>query len=472
MSTQVDAFSLDQAGLEQAENFWAAQHSKGIDYKFGVTKNKQLVAVPPGSELYNSAKAYKTPREAEQAVVGRQPTRTLMGAVAGSAVAPKGQYSVTNPLARDAEGNLYPSGRAGDPVRKEQTNAAADFAQDIGGDVAHYGPSAGMSIIKGMRSLPKRVLGPGATAVSIAGDLVNTVINAQRGDALYSSPIPQAALTGAAAGTSVILQKHFSKPEQVKRELDDLIRKKMGIGSKGKVDPEVRSEIIRRGEAGLPMYTWDDWHNAPTRRFEADVPRTTPLEYQAQPLVFERPGKPMSRKANPNMITNDITEAWLKSIGIEPQSVNIDEMTRVLRNTYLNPKSNLGMAMFPKKGNPVLTYGDWIKHKANTKSTEEGMMWDRAAKFEDPTIQGRWEKAKKDQGERKSKINIINKSEGNVGKGGDSKTPIVSQDEYSKLGSTGKWIRRGARTGAFMLPMAAEVFGKYLLPTGGKKNER
>ena len=467
MAAAYETFSVDQAGLEDAENFWSANHANGVDYKFAVTTDNQLIAISPESELYTSAKAYRTPREAEQATIGKQPTRTIKGAFAGSVLAPKSQYIAVNPSAKDAAGNTYPQGRAGDPVRAEQTNKLADIVQDFVGNAAHYGPNAAMSVSQSLRKLPIRQLAPAATGVSVLGDLINTAVNAQRGDALYSSTPENIALTGGAAGLGIALQKHFSKPEQVKRELDAIIRRKMGLGSKGKVNPDVRSKIMERGEAGLPMYTFKEWAQQPLTDFDAKYDgQKLPMEYVRQPLVMERPGKPMSRIAPKSAITKEVTVEWLNNAGISPQSVNIDVMQKLLQDTYLDKKSNLGMAMFPQKGNPGMTKEEWTIRKHNAASPEEGMMWDRAVQLVDPRLRAEHELAKAASGERMSKLPVGTKSEENRGKGKKTDTEIVTQGEYEKLGKNGKWVRRGMRTAGFMLPMAAEAFGKTILNRG------
>lgn len=447
------AFKMDRAGLTAAEKFWKAQHDAGVDYKFAVTQGGELVAIGPESEFYNTDFAYKTPREAEQATVNKQPTRSPFGSLIGSIIAPRSQYHVADK-----------TGRAVDPVRAEQSSMVSDVARDAIGNIAHYGPGAA-ALLPAVRRLPYKVLGPGAAAISLAGDVANMGLDEQAGDEMYSSTPENMLLTAGAAGTGAMLQKYFSKPEQIKRELDDLIRAKMGLGSSGKVDKQVRKEIYERGTKGLPMYTWDDWHEAPLRDFYARYGSPLPLVYKSQPLLRSGKGAQiLSRDVKPSAITKDIVLDWLNRKGINPQSVNVNEIQRILQNTYPRTAvSNLGMAMFPTKDTPRMTTDDWARHKHEAASQEEGMLWDESVALEDENLNKEWLGARKARGERRKKTDILHKSEANRGKGGSSALPIITQEQFDKLGKTGKYRRGFGRGIGFLLPIGAEVFGRKLL---------
>lgn len=447
------AFKMDRAGLTAAEKFWKAQHDAGVDYKFAVTQGGELVAIGPESEFYNTDFAYKTPREAEQATVNKQPTRSPFGSLLGSIIAPRSQYHVADK-----------TGRAVDPVRAEQSSMASDVARDAIGNIAHYGPGAA-ALLPTVRRLPYKVLGPGAAAISLAGDVANMGLDEQTGDEMYSSTPENMLLTAGAAGTGAMLQKYFSKPEQIKRELDDLIRAKMGLGSSGKIDKKVRKEIFERGTKGLPMYTWDDWHEAPLRDFYARYGSPLPLVYKSQPLLRSGKGTQiLSRDVKPSAITKDIVLDWLDRKGVNPQSVNVNEIQRILQNTYPRAAvSNLGMAMFPTKDTPRMTTDDWARHKHEAASQEEGMLWDESVALEDENLNKEWLGARKARGERRKKTDILHKSEANRGKGGSSALPIITQEQFDKLGKTGKYRRGFGRGIGFLLPIGAEVFGRKLL---------
>lgn len=447
------AFKMDRAGLTAAEKFWKAQHDAGVDYKFAVTQGGELVAIGPESEFYNTDFAYKTPREAEQATANKQPTRSPFGSLLGSIIAPRSQYHVADK-----------TGRAVDPVRAEQSGMVSDAARDAIGNIAHYGPGAA-ALLPTVRRLPYKVLGPGAAAISLAGDVTNMGLDEQAGDEMYSSTPENMLLTAGAAGTGAMLQKYFSKPEQIKRELDDLIRAKMGLGSSGKVDKKVRKEIFERGTKGLPMYTWDDWHEAPLRDFYARYGSPLPLVYKSQPLLRSGKGAQiLSRDVKPAAITKDIVLDWLNRKGINPQSVNVNEIQRILQNTYPRAAvSNLGMAMFPTKDTPRMTTDDWARHKHEAASQEEGLLWDESVALEDENLNKEWLGARKDRGERRKKTDILHKSEANRGKGGSSALPIITQEQFDKLGKTGKYRRGFGRGIGFLLPIGAEVFGRKLL---------
>lgn len=447
------AFKMDRSGVTAAEKFWKAQHDAGVDYKFAVTQGGELVAIGPESEFYNTDFAYKTPREAEQATVNKQPTRSPFGSLLGSIIAPRSQYHVADK-----------TGRAVDPVRAEQSSMVSGVVRDAIGNAAHYGPGAA-ALLPTVRRLPYKVLGPGAAAISLAGDVTNMGLDEQAGDEMYSSTPENMLLTAGAAGTGAMLQKYFSKPEQIKRELDDLIRAKMGLGSSGKVDKKVRKEIFERGTKGLPMYTWDDWHEAPLRDFYARYGSPLPLVYKSQPLLRSGKGAQiLSRDAKPSAITKDIVLDWLNRKGINPQSVNVNEIQRILQNTYPRAAvSNLGMAMFPTKDTPRMTTDDWARHKHEAASQEEGMLWDESVALEDENLNKEWLGARKARGERRKKTDILHKSEANRGKGGSSALPIITQEQFDKLGKTGKYRRGFGRGIGFFLPIGAEVFGRKLL---------
>lgn len=447
------AFKMDNAGIKAAEQFWAAQNKLGRNYKFVVTKSGNLIAIEPESEFYDTEFAYKTPREAEQATTNKQPTRSPAGSLIGSIIAPRSQYHVADK-----------TGRAVDPVRAEQSSLVSDASRDALGNIAHYGPGAA-AVLPAVRRLPYKVLGPGAAAISLAGDVANAGFDEQAGDELYSSTPSNMLLTAGAAGTGAMLQKYFSKPAQIRRELDDLIRAKMGLGSSGKVDKAVRNEIYERGTKGLPMYTWDDWHEAPLRDFYARYGSPLPTVYKPQPLLRSGKGAQiLSRDVKPSAITKDIVLDWLGRKGINPQSVDVNEVMRILQSTYPRAAlSNLGMAMFPTKDTPRMTTDDWARHKHNAASQEEAQFWDESVALEDENLDKEWQRARKARGERRKKTDILHKSEANRGKGGSSALPIITQEQFDKLGKTGKYRRGFGRAAGFLLPIGAEVFGRTVL---------
>lgn len=450
------AFKMDRAGLTAAEKFWKAQHDAGVDYKFAVTQGGELVAIGPESEFYNTDFAYKTPREAEQATVNKQPTRSPFGSLIGSIIAPRSQYHVADK-----------TGRAVDPVRVEQSSMASDVARDAIGNIAHYGPGAA-ALLPTVRRLPYKVLGPGAAAISLAGDVANMGLDEQAGDEMYSSTPENMLLTAGAAGTGAMLQKYFSKPEQIKRELDDLIRARMGIGSKGKVDKQVRKEIFERGTKGLPMPTWDWWYQKPLNDFDAQYGNDLPTVYRRQPYLHTGKGSQiMSRDISPAAITRDVVLDWLAQKNIRPNSVNLKEVQELLQSTYPRKSvSNLSMAMWPTKDTPPMSKTDWTLHKktANESGSRiEQQMWDESVGLADPALDKEWTARKKASGERRKRGDVLQKSEANRGKGGTSTLPIITQEQFDKLGKTGKYRRGFGRGIGFLLPIGAEVFGRKLL---------
>jgi hypothetical protein len=189
------------------------------------------------------------------------------------------------------------------------------------------------------------------------------------------------------------------------------------------------------------------------------------MVYKPQPLLRSGKGAQiLSRDVKPSAITKDIVLEWLARKGVNPQSVNINEVQRILQNTYpRSAVSNLGMAMFPTKDTPRMTTDDWARHKHEAASQEEGALWDESVALEDEKLDKEWQAARKARGERRKKTDILNKSEANRGKGGSSALPIITQEQFDKLGKTGKYRRGLGRAAGFLLPIGAEVFGRTVL---------
>ena len=110
-----------------------------------------------------------------------------------------------------------------------------------------------------------------------------------------------------------------------------------------------------------------------------------------------------------------------------------------------------------------MTTDDWARHKHEAASQEEGTLWDESVAIEDENLNKEWLRARKARGERRKKTDILHKSEANRGKGGSSALPIITQEQFDKLGKTGKYRRGFGRGIGFLLPIGAEVFGRKLL---------
>jgi hypothetical protein len=96
------------------------------------------------------------------------------------------------------------------------------------------------------------------------------------------------------------------------------------------------------------------------------------------------------------------------------------------------------------------------------------------AKMADPVLNDKWKTRLVDWHERRAKLPNSKKKPQNRGKA-TGQGEIVTQKEFESAGKpktfAQKWGRRAGRFGGFMLPVATEMFGKYVLPTGRKTNE-
>lgn len=472
-------YPLTQEGLEEAENTWHTQAVTG-DVKFGVdVDTKRLVVIPKSDQKnYNSAKAYASPREAEQAVVGNQPTRTIPGQLLGASIAPRQQYHITNPAHWDAQGNMYPKGRKGDPIRAEQSNEAADFMQDRIGNIANYGPVAA-ALATSVKYLPLSKLMPGAALTSAGLNVANNMIGASRGDALYNETIPNIALTAAGVAGGAALAKMSSQRDQIRREIDDLINARMRNKKGTKVPKELRDAIMEGGKIGVP-YTFGDWVYAPIDNVMAKYPEVPKL-----PVVYKMPEQVIKTKAGKiiprrpdtaRLIDKDVATQWLIDHKIDPNKYEIADVVEGLQKMYNYPGVTREARLFyPRKGEPQLVQDAWKNWSATEKNPfVADMLGDVDLVTDNPVINKDWKEAKKSRRQRNTKartaIREEKQAEGNKGKARGEGVEIIPQGKYKELGSKGKWRRKAGKLGAFLLPAATEIFGKYLLPTGGKND--
>lgn len=476
-------YPLTQEGLEEAEDTWHTQAVTG-DVKFGVdVDTKRLVVIPKSDQKnYNSAKAYASPREAEQAVIGNQPTRTIPGQLLGASIAPRQQYHITNPAHFDAQGNLYPKGRKGDPIRAEQSNEAADFIQDRIGNIANYGPVAAAATTA-VKYLPLSKLMPGAALASAGINVANNMIGASRGDALYNETIPNIALTSAGVAGGAALAKMSSKRDQIRREIDDLINLRMRNKKGTKVPKELRDAVMEGGKIGVP-YTFGDWAHAPIDNVIAKYPEISklPVIYKTtEPVIKTTTGRIIPRRPETaRMIDKDVATQWLVNHKIDPNKYDISDVQEGLQKMYNFPGVTRESRLFyPRKGEPQLVQDAW----KNWVATENNpfvadMLREVDLVTDNPTINKDWKDAKTSMGQRRTKArNALREeiqSEGNKGKMRGESVEIIPQSKYETLGSKGKWRRRFGKAGAFLLPVGTETFGKFLLPTGGNngRNDR
>jgi hypothetical protein len=457
-----NAYTTDEAGILSAEKDWAEEATAGT-VRFGIDKkSKRLVVIPNTHPLFKSSYTYNTPAEAEHAVIGKEPTRSAAGRVVGAAFAPRSQYQMTNPV----------TGQAGDPIRTQQRSTSADVAQDITGAMGHYaGP-----IIAAAKPLSKKVI-PGAAMISAGTDLANNIVGAVRDDALYNESAPNALLTAAAAAGGTALVKHFSDAGQVQRELDEIIRRKMRLGKKGQIDPTLRQNIMDRFKAGEAPYTLQEWRDAPLMDFPTDPKLPSPqMTLKRQPPVMAAQGSKVLSRKGKNLIDEDVTIKWLQAKGINPQSVDVAGVQKALSEAWYHPKRNLGMMMFPTKETPAMNHRDYVKqiHSLRSEHPAVADIVATDAEMSDPVLNEKWKGALVDWHERRAKLPNSKKKPQNRGRATGT-GEIVSQKEYESAGKPKtfgqKWGRRLGRAGGFALPVATELFGKYILPTGRKTDE-
>jgi hypothetical protein len=457
-----NAYTTDEAGILSAEKDWAEEATAGT-VRFGIDKkSKRLVVIPNTHPLFKSSYTYNTPAEAEHAVIGKEPTRSAAGRVVGAAFAPRSQYQMTNPV----------TGQAGDPIRTQQRSTSADVAQDVTGAMGHYaGP-----VIAAAKPLSKKVI-PGAALVSAGIDLANNAVGLMRDDQLYNESVPNAILTAAAAAGGAALVKHFSNAGQVERELDDIIRRKMRLGKKGKIDPTLKQNIMDRFKAGEVPYTLQEWRDAPLMDFPTDPKLPSPqMTLKRQPPVMAAQGSKVLSRKGKNLIDEDVTIKWLQAKGINPQSVDVAGVQKALSEAWYHPKRNLGMMMFPTKETPAINHRDYVKqiHSLRSEHPAVADIVATDAEMSDPVLNEKWKGALVDWHERRAKLPNSKKKPQNRGRATGT-GEIVSQKEYESAGKPKtfgqKWGRRLGRAGGFALPVATELFGKYILPTGRKTDE-
>lgn len=457
-----NAYTADETGILTAEQDWMEEAKAGT-VRFGVDKKSGLIVVIPNTHaLFNSSMAFNTPAEAEHAVIGKEPTRSAAGRVIGSAFTPRSQYQAVNPI----------SGQAGDPVRAEQRSAIADVGQDVLGSVGHYaGP-----VIAAAKPMTKKVI-PAAAVASAGADLVNNAVGLARNDALYNESFLNSLLTAGGAAAGAALVHHFSNASQVERELDDIIRRKMRLGKKGKIDPTLKQNITERFQAGEAPYTLQEWRDAPLMDFPTDPKLPSPqMTLKRQPPVMAAQGSKVLSRKGKNLIDEDVTIKWLESKGINPQSVDVAGVQKALSEAWYHPKRNLGMMMFPTKDTPGMTHRDYVKqiHGMRTEYPAVADIVATDVEMSDPVLNEKWKGALVDWHERRAKLPNSKKKPQNRGKA-TGQGEIVTQKEFESAGKPKtfgqKWGRRAGRFGGFMLPVATEMFGKYILPTGRKTNE-
>jgi hypothetical protein len=466
-------YPLTKEGIEQAEveNMDLARIGA---VKFGVAGNGRLVVIPEPPkempldmdpklyakqvELWNSPKALRTPREAEAATVNLGPTRSLQGIIAGNAIAPRSQYSVGG----------------ADPIRREQigkVGRVADVGQDMLEDIGSYGPTLATAF-GGLKALPYGPLMAGAAGVKLLTSGLNAAIGNVRGDELYNETPQNAALTaGAAAGSAALYKRFGSRSEQIRRELDDLINRGLH-NPKGTKVPKATREHVKEGIELDRPYTLGDWRRQPLTDLETLRPdiKQLPVIFDKFSLPIEYGTKPVKHGAK---ISADIARAWAEANGIDVNKYGIDAITSGLNQIY-SGKDRGRTAFWPTSKDKPLTqeqYTSWASSLFD-KTNEAGQFLhdiasDRVHIQGDKELDKQWAEARKAFGQRSSKatnvVRDITQTPDNKGLMRGMQTPIVATKAAENLGKKGKVKRGIAKTAAFLLPAATELFGEQLL---------
>ena len=466
-------YPLTKEGIERAEveNMDLARIGA---VKFGVAGNGRLVVIPEPPkempldmdpklyakqvELWNSPKALRTPREAEAATVNLGPTRSLQGIIAGNAIAPRSQYSVGG----------------ADPIRREQIGKVgriADVGQDMLEDIGSYGPTLATAF-GGLKALPYGPLMAGAAGVKLLTSGLNTAIGNVRGDELYNETPQNAALTaGAAAGSAALYKRFGSRSEQIKRELDALINKSMHNKKTVKVPKDLRKKVLEGIELDRP-YSFGDWAYQPLTDLENIRPdiRQLPLEFDKLPLPIEYGSKPVKHG---KVISPEIARAWAETAGIDINKYGLPAITSGLNQIYSGLDRGR-TAFWPTGKDKPLTYDQYLAWASSlfNKDNEAGQFLhdlasERVHIRDNKELDELWAPAREAFGQRMSKATDVvrdkTQTPGNQGLKRGDQTPIVATKAAEDLGKKGKVKRGVAKTAAFLLPVAAELFGEQLL---------
>jgi len=465
------SYPLTQSGIEEAENTWHDQAVSG-EVKFGVDKKSGRLVVIPKSDAknYRSAMAFATPREAEQATVNRQPTRSLIGGTLGAIIAPRGQYHVTNPIARDSEGNLYPNGRKGDPIRAEQSNIGKDIVLDRIANLAAYGPTLAM-LNQQVSKLPTAKVIPGMAGLSLGLNLAGMGLGTLAGDPLYNETLGNALLTAGGTAAGAALLKASSKRAQQDREVDALIRRKLRIPKDSPVPKELHDAVVEGGKAGTP-YTMEDWRYQPlddlTKRYPHRMGLPVKFGTYAPPVTS---GHVMSRTGRPSEITPEVANDWMTRNRVNPNAYDIGDVMDAIGKMYIGrDQSRTNRAFYPTAATQPITMQDWVNWVPNESNPVIADLLRTNIEVDDPEVNAEFQKAKQAFKERSSRgrgvIRNAVQTEGNQGLATGKSTPIVPQEKFEKLGEKGKWTRRAGTLGGLAIPVMTELFGKFVLPRG------
>lgn len=460
--------------IKNAENDYQALLAQDPEtYKHAkfIIDNDEIVIIGPKDPIYYTARAFNTPREVEHftAGYGKEPGRSVPGKFIGSAVAPVTQHRELG-------------GYGADKIRSRKRSLPADIGQDVLSDARYLLPALGAL----------RFANPAGTAVTAGlGALglgtAQSITSNLRDEPWYGDSPANIGLTAGAAALGAGAMRHFSKEQLRKRQLRKAISDNLALPEKN-VDADLMQRVREGAEKGVDnaAYTFHDYKRQPLTDF--DVATGAPdmqLNFKRLPMVYKEnsqqvASRPIAREKRGKMVTPKpvvITDAMATkfvddflamkprpALGGEPitrEMIQLDEVKDFLNNAWNRPLNEWGGTFFPTKATKQsMTKKGWTKQRANVNNNFVQLLLESQAELPDPDLNRQWKRALTEYGKRYKKYQT------------KEKTPIVSSKQYEKMGEykLGKPIRPIMRYGlGALLPIATQVFGKYLLPTGETK---
>lgn len=456
-----NTYTLTAEGIQAAEQEWMPEAAAGL-VKFGVDANSgRLIVIPKDEQfisLFNSNRAFRTPREAEAAVENKGPTRTVGGIMAGNILSPRGQYSVFG----------------ADPVRAAQgglPGKAADLGQDALEVAGTYGPLTAIATSRNVGRLSIGKLAGMAGGAKLLASGINSALGSGRGDELYNEDPRNVLMTAGADAVAAAMYKRFgSKKQQVARELDALINQSMRNPKGTPVPEETRRHVLEGIKMDRP-YTFQDWTRQPLTDLELARPDLKKL-----PVMYDKLSLPMETEVKPlkhgKRVTNDVARAWAEKNGIDINTYGLENVRKGLEEIY--SEEGLGRAAFwpTKKDKPMTQeqYTIWAHSLRNDNPFLYDLASNRVHIVGDTELDKQWAEAKAASGQRHSKaVDVVRdatQTDANRGRargGAMGSTPIVTQKQGEGLAAKGKFKRGAAKIGAFLLPTATEALGYKVL---------
>lgn len=398
-----------------------------------------LVPLAPEDPEYNSKDAFNTPQEAEHFTpgFGREPGRTWYGKKLGAVFAPVTQHNLT------------------DPVRAEQKDIGADITQDVIGDTRYLLPMLG-----GYLPTPaKAALAAGGMAMGLGA--LPAAMSVSREEPWYAESPSNIALTAAAIAAGAAGNKYFSEETVRDRQLKKQLAKKLAM-SPNELEPGLLPEV--KETLRTTPYTIEDWRNRAFKEFDEKYPDAE-VKFKRPPT----PHKPSPRKNEvqagfaPKGVPQKLTKNQMDAVAFRFKNdmgmydANLDDVADFIKNAYERELTTEGQVFYGKQSMPKKKWGE-LRSTGETgeKNPFTRELYKSQAYFDDPIMNEAYQAAYKDYKDRWQRMK-------------NKKTStLVTPQEYmdkGKIKVLGRNIRGPLRFGAaFLLPVATELTGKYILP--------